>query len=206
MGWVSTYHRGNSSRIRGNTASASSPPRRWKPSNPSIFYSSLKGFPQSGLRPPTDPKHSPLPLRGALPDGPDHHAQSAPSAPSAALVLLIGDGVPVNPLLADPLRTGALFRLAEMNLPKKESEISSASLSREREAQRVDSWYYLDRSKSNGGKKRASWRATPNFLPSPSLALLKRMDWRRRARDGLGEERAQMGAKSPSTLPPHLNN
>ena len=141
MGWVSTYHRGNSSRIRGNTASASSPPRRWKPSNPSIFYSSLKGFTQkaSSLR-PTDPKHSPLPLRGALPDGPDHHAQSANSA---ALVFV--DGViPVNPLLVVPLRTGALFRLAEMNLPKKEggekeSEISSASLSREREAQRVDS-------------------------------------------------------------------
>ena len=67
----------------------------------------------------TDPKHSPLRLRGALPDGPDHHAQSAPSAPSAALVLV--DGViPVNPLLAVPLRTGALFRLAEMNLSKKE--------------------------------------------------------------------------------------
>ena len=134
MGWVSTYHRGNSSRIRGNTASGSSPPRRWKPSNPSIFYSSLKGFPQkrcpSHSLHPTDPKHSPLRLRGALPDGPDHHAQSAPSTTSAALVVV--DGViPVNPLLVFSLRTGALFRLAEMNLPKKESEISSASLSRE---------------------------------------------------------------------------
>ena len=131
LGWMSTYHRGKSCRIRSNTASA----RGWKPSNPSIFYSSLKGFPQRYRLHPshsssshidsTDPFRArakpallPLPLRSPLPDGPDQHAQSAASAAATTTVLLVA-AVPVS-LLVIPLRTRALFRLAQMHLWKGE--------------------------------------------------------------------------------------
>ena len=65
----------------------------------------------------------PLPLRSPLPDGPDQHAQSAASAAaaaaSAATTVLLVAAVPVS-LLVIPVRTWALFRLAQMHLWKGE--------------------------------------------------------------------------------------
>ena len=77
LGWMSTYHRGNSCRIRGNTASA----RRWKPSNPSIFYSSLKGFPKGtdSIHRTPPPPTSTLPIHSAL-----EQSQLSYLSPSAA--------------------------------------------------------------------------------------------------------------------------